>query len=269
MRRTKYFLLGFLIMVASIALVAYANTPAYARGRDEDFVQLSLSLTRLHVLGIMQGNYNQGVTFNEDLARKEGFSEQEIVLGKQIVEVTNILINQSKASQAEGKPIGVDRLSLDLQHFPELKRFWDEAAQMSIEDKQSVAGEFLQSRVEPLGTTGISHWVCGYCYHPVPAHAAPWHTYHSSNAASTLRSWGYHPTPSWAGGGWTRPQTYNWWLCGWSTYRDHAYIYPSTTINEQNYTGAVPGEPNPEVWRSGPWPYPDWPAYVWWWHRTH
>lgn len=80
MRHVKYLLL--LIVVASIALVAYSNTPAYARGQSEDFVQLSLALTRFHALGIMQGDYSKGVTFDEELARRTGFSEQEIALGK-------------------------------------------------------------------------------------------------------------------------------------------------------------------------------------------
>lgn len=38
-------------------------------------------------------------------------------------------------------------------------------------------------------------------------------------------------------------------------------------IREQNYTGEPGGEPNPEIYSSGPWPYPDWPLYVLWWHE--
>ena len=244
--------------------MVHPETSAYARGQRDDFVQLSIDLVRFRRLGIMQGDYEQGVTFNEDLARKKGFSEQEIALGKQIVEATNILIAQSKTAQAKGELASVDRFSLDLQRYPELRQFWNEAANVDVRSAQM---NDLQSILEPLDVSGVSHWVCGYYFHPVPAQSAPWHTHHSSDPAATLRSWGYHPTPNLAGGGWTRPQTYKWWLCGWSTYRDHAYIVNSSTFREQNYTGTVPGEPNPEVYRSGPWPYPDWPVYVLCWHQ--
>jgi hypothetical protein len=109
---------------------------------------------------------------------------------------------------------------------------------------------------------------CGWFPNPKPSQAGPWKNIPRTNPAKVLRAWGYHPTPGIAGGGWTRPQTWRASSCGKNTFRDHAYIIEPRTIREQNYTGSPTGEPNPEVWRSGPWPYAEWPAYVAWWHRT-
>ncbi len=96
-----------------------------------------------------------------------------------------------------------------------------------------------------------SYWVCGWYTNPVPASAVPWvDKGYYSDPAATLSSWGYHNTWNLAGGGWTSPQTYQWWRCGWNTFRDHANIVGSN-IHEQNYTGSIPGEPNPEVYASG------------------
>lgn len=156
--------------------MVHPETSAYARGQRDDFVQLSIDLVRFRRLGIMQGDYEQGVTFNEDLARKKGFSEQEIALGKQIVEATNILIAQSKTAQAKGELASVDRFSLDLQRYPELRQFWNKAANVDVRSAQM---NDLQSILEPLDVSGVSHWVCGYYFHPVPAQSAPWHTHHT------------------------------------------------------------------------------------------
>lgn len=122
---------------------------------------------------------------------------------------------------------------------------------------------------------------CGSIVRPRPRRAMPAVLVGEvADPAATLSSWGYHRTPGFAGGGWTRPQTYNPARCGISTYRDHAFVGLRFTscigtacefrwpIREQNYVAAPYGEPNPEVWRSGPWPYATWPAYVYWWHAT-
>ncbi len=236
----------------------------------QDFEDITITLTRLDELKIMTGDYTQGVTFDEDLARESGFSEKEITLGRQIAEVTNNLIAQAKAFQADGELNNADVFVLDLQQYPELEQYLNDATRLAmtrieLEALHEETGNSLQ--IPERVRLPARYRVCGYFGHPVPSRAAPWRTYHHSNPASLLRSRGFHPTPRRLfGGGWTRPQTYKWWLCGWSTYRDHAIIKNASTYIMQNYTGRVPGEPNPEIWRSGPWPYPTWPLYVWWWH---
>ena len=84
----------------------------------------------------------------------------------------------------------------------------------------------------------------------------------------TLTSWGYEDSGN-SRIGWSRKKTYNPYHCGYGTFRDQAGIGNRNTIYEQNYDGKITpaGEPNPEVWKSGPWPYAEWPTYVYWWHE--
>jgi hypothetical protein len=153
---------------------------------------------------------------------------------------------------------------IDSAAFPKVSAYFAAAtAREQTSEGMEVSGWCNASLTDAACTCG--HWL-----YPRPTTSAPWRSYTSSNPSSTLTSWGYHETPSWAGGGWTRSQTYYPSRCGNSTFRDHAYIASPTTFSEQNYSGFTPrGEPNPEVWASGPWPYPVWPSYVQWWHDTH
>lgn len=132
--------------------------------------------------------------------------------------------------------------------------------------------------------TGIFR--CGFFGHDVPKRAAPTLLVGKlANPEAYLRNLGYHQTDSRLfGPGWTRPQTYKWAICGFSTFRDHGGIGACGTkqdastnyelvracqVYEQVYHGDPGGEPNPEVYRSGPWPYALWPVYVRAWHRSH
>lgn len=196
------------------------------------------------------------------------FSEPAIRLGEQVAAVTNELIAGTKQARLKGNPLQITEVSVDIERYPDLRRFWLDAARPNAHGSLDAANLFAKA-IEPLGVPGASHIVCGYYPNPKPSTNGPWTTHQNiSDPAATLRNWGYHETwpPDYTGGGWTRPQTYQPLLCGWSTYRDHAFIAGATTIREQNYTGSPGEEPNPEVYRSGPWPYPDWPAYVYWWH---
>ena len=121
--------------------------------------------------------------------------------------------------------------------------------------------------VGPTAPPGVGHAVSGYYPNPKPSRDVERKNYERDNPAALLKRLGYHETPNQAGGGWTRPQTYQPWACGGSTFRDHADVTGPRSLSEQNYKGSPGGEPNPEVYRSGPWPYPDWPAYVYWWHE--
>ena len=142
----------------------------------------------------------------------------------------------------------------------------------------------------------LARYRCGYIYRPNPRRAEiaqPGPLQGSSStqagAARLARQWGYsqgfHDTPGRAGGGMTRPQTWNPVLCGIGTYRDHAVqgLFTERTcygaggtppcewrarLMIQDYTAAPYGEPNPEFWRTTRYPYPEWPAYVAFWHYT-
>lgn len=250
-------MLSLSVVVALAAISMPASALAGKPGNN--FARLAADLARFHVLGILQGDYERGVTFNAALAKQYGFLETAIRLGEQVAAATNDLITGAKEAR---------ELPLDIGRYPDLRQFWLDAAIQSAQGKLDNADLFAKE-IEPLGVPGASHVVCGYYPNPKPSTNGPWTTHNNiSNPAATLRSWGYHETwpPDYTGGGWTRPQTYQPLLCGWGTYRDHAFIAGPTTIREQNYTGSPGGEPNPEVYRSGPWPYPDWPAYVYWWH---
>jgi hypothetical protein len=131
----------------------------------------------------------------------------------------------------------------------------------------------------------IAKYKCGFFGNDRPRRAAKRFTeLNVKSPESYLRSLGYHKTPNRLfGGGWTRPQTYLPFYCGISTFRDHSNIVFCGThnfgdgtgthrvcdISRQEYSAAPYGEPNPEVYRSGPWPYAVWPAYVFLWHRSH
>jgi hypothetical protein len=147
---------------------------------------------------------------------------------------------------------------------------------------------------DPLGLA--RRYKCGHFVRPVPQHAVPFvegplqgSSPTGAGADALARTWGrgqgFHDTPGFAGGGMTRPQTFTPALCGLNTYRDHAYpsLFQVRTCSDfdgnppctyqarlliQDYTSSPGGEPNPELWRSGPWPDDEWPAYVYWWHRT-
>ncbi len=242
--------------------------PALAGKPGDNYVHLAVDLARFHALGILQGDYEHGITFNSALAKQYGFSESAIRLGEQVAIVANELIAWAKRAQLQGNPVQITEISVEIERYPDLWQFWLDAAKPNDRERLESINLFV-TEIEPLGVSGVSHIVCGYYPNPKPSTNGPWFTHQNiSDPAATLRSWGYHETwpPDYTGGGWTRPQTYKPFLCGWGTYRDHAFIAGPTTIREQNYTGSPGGEPNPEVYRSGPWPYPDWPAYVYWWH---
>ncbi len=225
-------------------------------------------MARFHALGILQGDYERGVTFNAALARQYGFSEPAIRLGEQVAAITNALIAGIKQARLKGDPARVTEVSVEIERYPDLRQFWLDVAKLNTQVRLDATNLFAKA-IEPLEVPGASHIVCRYYPNPKPSTNGTWTTHQNvSDPAATLRNWGYHETwpPDYTGGGWTRPQTYEPLLCGWDTYRDHAFIAGPTTIREPNYTGSPGGEPNPEVYRSGPWPYPDWPAYVYWWH---
>lgn len=244
--------------------------------KAEDFERLSDEIEAMHVKGLFTGGKTwetlgltppedgdeipagieelvQGkgepVQFDDEEARTLGFSNDVIQIAQEMASLSNHLT----ASLSENNP-SIEEVEVDWSKYRYLAKYFEDAKQYNGADK--------------VEAQSIGYGICGYYWNPKPSAAAPWQTSYSSNPSATLTSWGFHPTLGLAGGGWTRPQTYSWAYCGWNTYRDHAYTVGSSTIRLQDYT-SFPGEPNPEVYASGPWPYADWPAYVFWWHNTY
>ncbi len=249
------------LAAADVSTGALADSRAVAAdlARDPSAVdRYATELWRLHEAGLVVGGKatagdgaGQPVRVLVADARKRGFSAGAIRLAEESAALSNRLTARLSASRP-----GVADDPGAFASFPALSAFFTVAP--------------APRATTPAATNGIlGRTICGWYVNPKPSHAARWKSYTRANPAATLRSLGYHPSPNAIGGGWTRPQTWRPFFCGRSTYRDHALIRGRHTLLEQNYKGSPPGEPNPEVWRSGPWPYSDWPAYVFWWHRTH
>jgi hypothetical protein len=236
---------------------AVAAPPALSK---TEFDQVSAVLARNHDL--FQGGSGQPVTFDSKTARERRLPERVIVIAEEMAALSNELVQAGTSAPPSGG-VDVREVEVDERKYKNLTRFFEAAGSNRRELSERGGNE---ATAPPIPG---SHAVCGYFPNPKPARAVPSRTFQRSNPAQTLRSLGYHETPSHAGGAWTRPQTYKPVFCGWSTYRDHAGISGRTTLWEQNYRGSPGGEPNPEVWRSGPWPYPEWPAYVRWWHSRY
>jgi len=217
------------------------------------------------------------VTFDSQRARDRGTDGSIIQLAEELAAYTNDLMTAADNyvnRRTAKSPLDVAPTS---EAYPMVRRFFDAASAF-----HGRGGAVLQHAgrmsAEAVHAEGWCSWLitdaactCGHWLYPQPNRAAEWKVYNSSNPAATLRSWGYHETSWLVGGGWTRPQTYYPSRCGYNTYRDHALIRPDgKSLKEQNYAGFTPrGEPNPEFWNSGTWPYPAWPTYVYWWHSNY
>lgn len=236
------------------------------------FETLAQDLVRMHFL--FKGGNGIPVIFDSRTARSQGYSDGSIRLAEELAAYTNELTRAAMKS-ANPREASVAKLNVGTQRYARMTSFFSQAAKrdgtsVSKDDDSSVSIDKGPS-ILALGIIGIAEYECGSFSRPLPNRSATPREHYSRNPAQTLASWGYHRTPDYAGGGWTRPRTYKWWVCGWNTFRDDAWtlIRRPNYIQEQNYSGWTPnGEPNPEVWRSGPWPYATWPAYVAWWHKT-
>jgi hypothetical protein len=91
-----------------IALAVGAMPTSTLAGKPgNDFSRLAADMVRFHALGILQGDYERGVTFNTALAKQYGFPEPAIRLGEQVAAATNELIARAKESQVKGTPAQV------------------------------------------------------------------------------------------------------------------------------------------------------------------
>jgi hypothetical protein len=215
-----------------------------------------------------------GSTHRSRLDRKKltkATSADDAVFLQELTDFSNNVVEVSKT----GQDISIAGKQLD--QYPRVRDYFQQATTALNEGETlSLKSRKVQNPLTHFALIGspvteaLGMADCGIYWSPKPGIAKSWVTMRGfRDAQATLRSWGYHDSHI-PGAGWTRPQTWHAWNCGWNTFRDNAVPVNSSTINEQNYNGWNPrGEPNPEVYISGPWPYSTWPAYVFWWHQTH
>jgi hypothetical protein len=266
-------LLSILIVFAVLAVPcgsSFADSGPQKQGNPPSFETSSMDLMRMDKF--FSGGNGKPVIFDAQAASAAGFSSESISLAQEMARFTNDLMATSKSDASKSDAMNIPSAQVESK-YPRLGAFFNSASASAKQQSSSkdVAAPDKDGMSPNFGDNFATYYYCGSFVWPRPSSAAPWKTYNSSNPAATLRSWGYHETPSSAGGGWTRDQTYSWSLCGFNTYRDQALINSGNkSFREQNYAGYTPrGEPNPELWRVGPWPYVTWPAYAYWWHRTY
>lgn len=253
--------------IAVLLIVVLASCARQPQQTASEFDLDALAAERLAMSDLFSQQPDSSAAFDAEAARRQGFSAEAIQLAQEEVAYSNEVLNQLEATSEGAATL---RITGDIEvggSYPLFEAFTAAVAELEAAGGEvDVGTELTEQGLIP----GLSEWYCGYIGRSRPSSAAPWRSYTFANPAAKLRSLGYHSTPGLVGGGWTRPRTYKSWLCGWKTYRDHAYILRTTTLREQNYAGYTPrGEPNPEIYRSGPWPYSTWPAYVYWWHSRH
>jgi hypothetical protein len=256
--RAPRLILVFCLLVAALNLSVGTSQAAAQWSR---FESISRDLQRLQAVGLIAAgaSSHDPVTFDEAAARKAGYAETTLQLAQELVALTNDVIANGNAAVIDAKAPA----STADQDYAALISYFSEAKQYSSSTHPRV--QFLAAYNEAI---------CGAFWNPLPSHAAAWVTFNNiANPDATLRSWGYHPTAGYAHGegvnDWTRPQTYASWACYWGSFRDQAIITGAHSLREQKYWGWTPnGEPNPEI-SNYLWPYPTWPAYVYWWHQTH
>lgn len=235
-----------------------------------DFVSASEQLT--DVEDLFSGGNGQAVAFDSVRAIERGSDPATVKLAEELAAFTNDLIHAADRFVA-GESLD-PMTAVSPEKYAMVSRFFRAAT--AFERRQMEESQDSGSR--GVQTEGWCRWyltdaacTCGHWLYPVPTSAVSAKKYVVANPTSTLKSWGYHQTPSWAGGAWTRAQTYYPSRCGYGTYRDHAWFgSDNKSVWEQNYAGRTPrGEPNPEFWTSAVWAYPAWPTYVYWWHQTY
>lgn len=79
--KTRIGLILSLLVFSALALGAMPDS-ALAGKTGNDFSRLVVDMVRFHALGILQGDYKRGVTFNTAFAKQYGFSEPAIRLGE-------------------------------------------------------------------------------------------------------------------------------------------------------------------------------------------
>jgi len=265
-----------LVLMVSLVFLVTSIQTIIAEDSSPDFDILSLELEAMDDL-FQIGADQQTIIFDSEAARRKGFSLEGIKLAEEMATFTNKVVNKAmKAAERHGvkdvELININEARVDINKYPSLAAYFRDASVRRADGL--INSDFI---LKP-DATDDPKTVCGSINNPVPSSAAAWTTqgpFDTKQAAEKkLSSLGYYKTSSYAGGGYTRNQTYNESICKKDNYRDHAgNPYKSNSDNkwyfkEQDYTGSIPGEPNPSVLKKATnWPYLTWPAYVYWWHK--
>lgn len=266
----------FVLMVNLVFLVTSIRT-IIAEDSSLDFGTLTLDLIEMNDLFQIDLD-QQTIVFDSEAATRKGFYPGSIKLAEEMSAFTNEIVDKAaRAAKRHGikyvELINIKEARVNINKYPALKAYSREAS--------ARRGSGLINRdffIKP-NDTDDPKTVCGSVNNPVPSSAAAWTKKGpfstKQNAEQELSNLGYYKTSRFAGGGYTRNQTYNESICKKDNYRDHASNpFKNTSdnkwyFNEQNYTGDIPGEPNPVmVKKASNWPYLTWPYYVWWWHRN-
>lgn len=252
MRTKLVTLFLFVLLVVTVMPAAAGFTPVPGIENLPSEIAISEQFYRI-------GSDGRSIVFDSASAKRSGVSSLALKLAEETAAFTNELIQA--AASGNGNTLSLEGVIVDINKYPTLAAY----------------NAMLAQRRVPIGTLGLStaQSICGAKEKPVPNYAAPWirkGPFNTQNAAeSQLKNWAYFRAWWVPGGDWTRNQTYQQWICKANNYRDHAGSpYKSGSywyFMEQNYTGSVPGEPNP-VMSTNPanWPYLTWPSYVYWWH---
>lgn len=240
-----------------LALIISSQVTTVVQGQQQlDLNKVNADLQRLepYVKYITTNNGMRVQTFNAKAALKNGFSSEVVALAGEIVDYQNSLAKAGSLS----KTGDVSDLQVPVQKGSRLAELFVAATNYDPANSSSPA---------PLASVNP----CGDWSHPVPNSTPSWSSYTSSKPETTLLSWGFHHTASYACGygncstsDFTRGRSYtgSYGTCSSPRFRDQGRITGSTAFKIQY------GEPNPEIF-SYSWPYWNWGAYVKWWHDNH
>ena len=272
MKRSIFLAIVFSIVMSGRTLAITMppqQEPPFSTDRASciDFLAMTQNLIKMEDL--FSGGNGELLEFDRSKARGLGFPESSILLAKELTEY----INAWQQAPAATDMLGVTGSAPEKP--PRVSAFFHCATQYNKNEKDSLRGEASGGCTRGGVRLTEAKCQCGHFLNPRPSREAGWTRHSSPNRRATLIAAGYHYTPppfaAWDNTHFTRPQTYQPSLCGRKTFRDHAQIKDEDNNDiywTQEYTGwTPPGEPNPEIHRSGPWPYRTWPAYVAWWHR--
>lgn len=259
------------VALAAIVLGGMSNS---VLAEEIPFTDISSELAQMQ--NLFTGNYSDGVIFDINLAKSQGYSKKAIKISLEMSILTNKLISIEKNKQLdllEKKNSTKDMLlqnrktsNVNLLNYPELTWFMGNLKKQHSKKSKTAISE----QITTLGLFDATE-ICGSFWNPKPTQAADWEITpitSLNHAKSILYVSGYIDAEN--GPGWSRPRSYQSWICNEGSFRDHATVNNANTkLYIQDYAGFTPrGEPNPDI-STYLWPYAAWPSYVFWWHANY
>lgn len=208
-------------------------------------------------------------TIDTRAARRAGYSTDVVRLAAEIVAYQNAMLNETRKKGNRD----IRQHKVPLKKFPKVKEFYKAATKAARTDKVHTSNSSDEDSSPDVTALARTRRACGDWNRPIPNYTPRWvnHGY-KNRPARTLRNWGFHKTRFYACGArysytcqrdTTRPRYYysRYGVCSKPLFRDHGRFY-----NHRVYVQY--GEPNPEIFHVGIWPYWNWGAYVRWWHNN-